>query len=164
MSYADSYDSVRKAAIRGGRNVWVMSRDEAQAKEYIRYCKFWANIFKFAARDFGEQLFAGRDGQAIQAQRLSFSSGASIYALSSNPALADNREIVDRLTRRIDSLDPDTETGFVVSTSDTARAQELAAALNANVWSRHLAWREAEAVALLRAPANRLPPNSSVLV
>jgi len=33
LSYADSYDSVRKAAAQGARDVWVMSRDEAQAKE-----------------------------------------------------------------------------------------------------------------------------------
>ena len=32
LSYVDSYDSVLKAALRPGRNVWVMSRDEAQAK------------------------------------------------------------------------------------------------------------------------------------
>jgi hypothetical protein len=36
LSYVDSYDSVTKAALREGRDVWVMSRDEAQAKQYIR--------------------------------------------------------------------------------------------------------------------------------
>jgi len=85
LSYADSYDSVRKAAARGGRNVWVMSRDEAQAKQYIRYCKNWASILKHAAHELGEQLFTDRTGKAVQVQVLSFASGASIYALSSNP-------------------------------------------------------------------------------
>jgi phage FluMu gp28-like protein len=37
MSYADSYDSVLRAAVHPGRDVWVMSRDETQAKQYIRY-------------------------------------------------------------------------------------------------------------------------------
>ena len=32
LSYADAYDSVRKAALNGGRDVWVMSRDEMQAR------------------------------------------------------------------------------------------------------------------------------------
>src|SRR5436190_22831519 len=83
MSYADSYDSVRKAALKNGRNVWVMSRDEAQAKQYIRYCKQWANILNHAARDWGELLFPTRGGKAVQVQVLTFASGVSIYALSS---------------------------------------------------------------------------------
>jgi phage FluMu gp28-like protein len=85
LSYADSYDSVLKAALRPGRNVWVMSRDEAQAKQYIRYCKHWANILHYAATDHGEQVFTAHNGKAVQVQVLSFASGASIYALSSNP-------------------------------------------------------------------------------
>ncbi|HTL56235.1 MAG TPA: terminase family protein [Candidatus Limnocylindrales bacterium] len=85
LSYVDSYDSVTKAALREGRDVWVMSRDEAQAKQYIRYCKHWANILQLAAIDHGEQVFTGRDGKAVQVQVLSFASRARIYALSSNP-------------------------------------------------------------------------------
>jgi len=85
MSYADSYDSVCKAALKNGRNVWVMSRDEAQAKQYIRYCKHWASVLELASHDWGEQLFAAHNGRPVQLQVLSFSSGASIYALSSNP-------------------------------------------------------------------------------
>jgi phage FluMu gp28-like protein len=85
LSYADSYDSVRKAAVKGGRNVWVMSRDEAQARQYIRYCKHWANVLKYAAHDWGEVLFQGRDGRPIKVQVLSFATRASIYALSSTP-------------------------------------------------------------------------------
>jgi len=85
LSYADSYDSVRKAALKPGRNVWVMSRDEVQAKEYIRYCKHWAKVLDCAAHDWGEQLFALHDGRALKVQVLSFATRASIYALSSNP-------------------------------------------------------------------------------
>ena len=85
LSYADSYDSVIKAALKGGRNVWVMSRDEIQAREYIRYCKHWAKVLNCAAHDWGEQLFTRHDGKALKVQVLSFASRASIYALSSNP-------------------------------------------------------------------------------
>ena len=85
LSYADSYDSVRKAAVKRGRTVWVMSRDEAQAKQYIRYCKHWANVLKYAAHDWGEVIFHARDGRPIKVQVLSFATRASIYALSSNP-------------------------------------------------------------------------------
>ena len=59
FSYADSYDSVRKAAAKDGRNVWVMSKDEVQAKEYILYAKRWSRIFQIAAEDLGEQIALG---------------------------------------------------------------------------------------------------------
>jgi phage FluMu gp28-like protein len=62
-----------------------MSRDEAQAKQYIRYCKRWANVLQHAAEDFGEQVFTLKDGKAAKVQVLAFASGFSIYALSSNP-------------------------------------------------------------------------------
>jgi phage FluMu gp28-like protein len=85
LSYADSYDSVRKAAVAPARDVWVMSRDETQARQYIRYCKRWANILHYAATDHGKAVFKLHDGKAAQVQVLSFASRASIYALSSNP-------------------------------------------------------------------------------
>jgi phage FluMu gp28-like protein len=85
LSYADSYDSVRKAAITGGKDVWVMSRDEVQAKQYILYCKRWAMIMKYAAEDLGEQVLSIDGGKSISVQVLKFASGACIYALTSNP-------------------------------------------------------------------------------
>jgi phage FluMu gp28-like protein len=85
LSYADSYDSVRKAALKNGKDVWVMSRDEVQAKQYILYCKRWANVLKYAAEDLGEQVFTTENGKAVNVQVLRFASGASVYALSSNP-------------------------------------------------------------------------------
>jgi len=85
LSYADSYDSVRKAARKNGRDVWVMSRDEVQAKQYIVYCKRWANVLKYAAQDLGEQVFTMHNGRDVCIQVLKFASGANIYALTSNP-------------------------------------------------------------------------------
>jgi phage FluMu gp28-like protein len=85
LSYVDSYDSVRKAAVRPGKDVWVMSRDEVQAKQYIRYCKRWANVLEYAAADFGRRVYNAASGNPVGVQVLSFASGASIYALSSNP-------------------------------------------------------------------------------
>ena len=85
LSYADSYDSVRKAAQAQAKDVWVMSRDEVQAKQYILYCKRWANVLNYAAKDLGEQVFETEGGKAVKVQVLSFASGANVYALSSNP-------------------------------------------------------------------------------
>jgi phage FluMu gp28-like protein len=86
LTYVDSYDSVCKAAMKpGGRDVWVMSRDEMQARQYIRYCKRWANVLQFAAADLGQRVLRGHNSKPALAQVLNFASGASIYALSSNP-------------------------------------------------------------------------------
>jgi phage FluMu gp28-like protein len=85
LSYADSYDSVRKAAVKPGKDVWVMSRDEAQARQYIRYCKRWANVLEYAAADYGWRVFCPGNGNAVGVQVLGFATGCSIYALSSNP-------------------------------------------------------------------------------
>ena len=85
LSYVDSYDSVTKAAVARGRDVWVMSRDEAQAKQYIRYCKRWASILQYAASDLDQVVLTTQNGKAIKVQVLTFASGFTIYALSSNP-------------------------------------------------------------------------------
>jgi phage FluMu gp28-like protein len=85
LTYADSYDSVRKAAAKNGKDVWVMSRDEVQAKQYIIYCKRWANVLKYAASDIAAEDLFTEEGRPFKAQVITFASGASIYALSSNP-------------------------------------------------------------------------------
>jgi phage FluMu gp28-like protein len=85
LTYVDSYDSVTKAALAGGRDVWVMSRDEAQAKQYIRYCKRWATVLDLAADELGELVYTDANGKAAKIQVLTFASGFGIYALSSNP-------------------------------------------------------------------------------
>jgi phage FluMu gp28-like protein len=85
LSYADSYDTVLKAAVAPALDVWVMSRDETQAKQYIRYCKRWARILHYAATDYGQSVLSSQGGKPVQVQALSFASRACIYALSSNP-------------------------------------------------------------------------------
>jgi phage FluMu gp28-like protein len=85
FSYAHSYKITRRAAKAKARDEWVMSRDEIQAKQFILYCKRWAKVLSYAATDHGEQVLTTEDGKAIKVQVLTFASGASIYALSSNP-------------------------------------------------------------------------------
>jgi phage FluMu gp28-like protein len=85
ISYVDQYDSVLKAAVKRGKDVWVVSRDEVQAKQYIAGSKRWARILGYAAEDLGEQIFTLASGQPVKVQVLHFASGASIYALSSSP-------------------------------------------------------------------------------
>lgn len=84
LSYAASYKAVRLAAPKDARlDVWVMSRDEIQAKQFLLYCKRWARVLKFAAEDLGEVVID--NDKNITAHVLKFSSGVCIYCISSNP-------------------------------------------------------------------------------
>jgi len=84
FSYADSYDSVRMVSGQDARlDVWVSSRDEIQARQYLLYCKRWAKVLNLAAEDMGEVLI-DRD-KNLSASCLRFANGLCVYSLSSNP-------------------------------------------------------------------------------
>jgi phage FluMu gp28-like protein len=84
FSYADSYDSVRKVAPKDARlDVWVSSRDEIAAKQYLLYCKRWAKVLNYAAEDLGEVLVD--HDKNLTAFVLRFANGLSINCVSSNP-------------------------------------------------------------------------------
>jgi phage FluMu gp28-like protein len=90
ISFADAYDSVMKAGIHGGLDVWVSSRDEAQARLYLEDCKKLACTLQLRARELGQPFF-DRDSES-PAYVLEFPSHRRIYSLSSNPnALAGKR-------------------------------------------------------------------------
>jgi phage FluMu gp28-like protein len=89
LSYSTSYGAVTDAAT-GPHDVWVSSRDDFQAKLFIRDCQKWSSFLQIAAADLG-QVVVSDDGQH-SASVLEFASGCRIYSLSSNPnALAGKR-------------------------------------------------------------------------
>jgi phage FluMu gp28-like protein len=84
LSYAASYKAVRLVAPKDARlDVWVVSRDEIQAKQFLLYCKRWARVLKFAAEDLGEVVID--NDKDITAHVLKFANGLCIYCVSSNP-------------------------------------------------------------------------------
>ena len=84
LSYAASFKAVKLAADKAARlDVWVMSRDEIQAKQFLLYCKRWARVLKFAAEDLGDVLLDS--DKDITAHVLKFANGLCIYCVSSNP-------------------------------------------------------------------------------
>jgi len=84
LSYAASYKAVRLAGAKDARlDVWVMSRDEIQAKQFLLYCKRWARVLKFASEDLGDVLLDS--DKDITAHVLKFANGLCIYCVSSNP-------------------------------------------------------------------------------
>jgi len=91
ISFADAYDSVVKAALRGARHdVWISSRDQTQARLYLQDCAAWAKTLELGARALKMRVL--REPEGGSAQALEFASGRRIYSLSSNPnALAGKR-------------------------------------------------------------------------
>lgn len=84
LSYADSYDSVRKVAPKDARlDVWVSSRDETQAKQYLLYCKRWARVLNYAAEDLGEVLIDS--DKNLTAYVLRFANDRTVNVVSANP-------------------------------------------------------------------------------
>lgn len=83
ITYADAFDSVKKMTAERPLDVWVSSRDDLTAREYLNVCKEWALILNIAAQDLGERLIDSKKN--LKAQVLEFSCGKRIYALSSNP-------------------------------------------------------------------------------
>ena len=57
ITYADAFDSVRKAASKtSGNHVWVSSRDELTSRLYLDHCKRWAQIAERARERFGSKV------------------------------------------------------------------------------------------------------------
>jgi phage FluMu gp28-like protein len=91
ITYADAYDSVLKASPRDARlDVWISSRDQAQAKLYLEDCKYWAVFLHLYFLDLGLLILDEKTNSSAYA--LQFANGRRIYCLSSNPnALAGKR-------------------------------------------------------------------------
>lgn len=84
FSYADSYDSVRLVAPKTAKlPVWVSSRDEIAAKQYLLYCKRWARVLNYAAEDLGEVVVDHEKN--LTAYVLRFANELTINCVSSNP-------------------------------------------------------------------------------
>src|SRR2546430_8145145 len=78
----------RKEAAR--LDVWISSRDQAQAKLYLEDCKYWAVFLHLYFVDLGLIILDEKTNSS--AYVLQFANGRRIYCLSSNPnALAGKR-------------------------------------------------------------------------
>ena len=84
LSYAAAYKAVRLVTLQTARlDVWVGSRDEIQARQFLIHCQHWARCLNRAADAF-EQTVLLREGKSIQVQVLKFANGLCIHCLSSS--------------------------------------------------------------------------------
>ncbi|MEG1740246.1 MAG: terminase family protein [Akkermansia sp.] len=60
-------------------NWWVCSKDETAAKEFLRDCQKWCNIYKYASSKIGLEIIEKENVYTIE-----FASGVKIHVLSSN--------------------------------------------------------------------------------
>jgi phage FluMu gp28-like protein len=90
-SFADAYDSVKKAVCTtGAMDVWVSTRDETQGRLYLEDCVYWAEVMQGEAEKERVKLFSGL--KDVKRDMMEFASGCRIYVVSSNPnALAGKR-------------------------------------------------------------------------
>jgi phage FluMu gp28-like protein len=86
QAYEDVRDCVLKKYFRPRRplSVWMTSADITAAKEYIVYCREFAELFNQVIEDLGEEIID--PAKDIKALGLQFKNGARIFALSSNPS------------------------------------------------------------------------------
>src|SRR5215475_8730751 len=62
-SFADAYDSVKKAGCTtGAMDVWVSTRDETQGRLYLEDCVYWAEVMQGEAEKEKVKLFSGLKG------------------------------------------------------------------------------------------------------
>ncbi len=83
LTYAESYDNTKAAALGLINKVWFSSADLSASEEFIDYVGFWARFLDVAAKHVGEVVIDSEND--VRVQRVTFASGAEINALSSNP-------------------------------------------------------------------------------
>lgn len=84
MTYAESFDNTADAALGKVKKVWFSSADLSASEEFIDYVSYWARILDIAAKDMGEVVIDSEND--VRVHRVTFSSGAEINAISSNPS------------------------------------------------------------------------------
>jgi len=100
QAFEDVYDCVNKILPKSSPHVWFAAQTEENAREYIRYCAKWAQMWNILDSDLQYQ-WNSEDGKldfnnfekwniidekkSIKCFELMFNNGYSIHVLSSNP-------------------------------------------------------------------------------
>jgi phage FluMu gp28-like protein len=88
QAYEDVEDLVTAREYTPGRpvrNVYFSSKDEEAGREYILYCKMWAQVFNAILTDLGEIVLEEDDNKKVKSRALEFENGGRIISLSSAP-------------------------------------------------------------------------------
>lgn len=77
-------DMLTTSHIDNNIDLWITSRDELQAKLYIKDVKGWADIYNVAASNLGCQIYQDARGKKHASFELAFANGQIIHSLSSS--------------------------------------------------------------------------------
>lgn len=77
-------DMLTTSHIDNNIDLWITSRDELQAKLYIKDVKGWADIYNVAASNLGCQIYQDARGKKHASFELEFANGQIIHSLSSS--------------------------------------------------------------------------------
>jgi len=84
-TWATAYALVRRKSRNDATlDAWVSSRDELQARLFLKDCKSFADMLHIGAKDLGECVFTEGD-KVYSAYVLRFDNGLRIHSMSSNP-------------------------------------------------------------------------------
>lgn len=84
ITWAEAADAVLTAAAAAGDNVFYISYNNDQAREFVETCATWAKILNQACSELEQEIVTDEDEQ-ITAHRIRFPSGRRIVGLPSRP-------------------------------------------------------------------------------
>lgn len=85
FTWASAYaDMLTTSHVNNNIDLWITSRDELQAKLYIKDVKGWADIYNVAASNLGCQIYQDDRGRKHASFELEFANGQIIHSLSSS--------------------------------------------------------------------------------
>lgn len=87
ISWAEAANAVVTAMDASGKDVWYISYNEEQTREFVKDCEWWAKHFNQVVEGIsGQSLYKQDADKSTRVFGIEFSSGYRITALSSNPA------------------------------------------------------------------------------
>lgn len=108
LTYAQAFEDVEDAGINGLYNVWFSSNNDTNAKEYIEYCKNYAEALNLVIKATAQNVILKDDKNAVTIYVIRFNNGKKITALSSSPNQLHGKGgkiVLDEFARRDDELE-----------------------------------------------------------
>lgn len=108
LTYAQAFEDVEDAGINGLYNVWFSSNNDTNAKEYIEYCKNYAEALNLVIKATTQNIILKEDKNAVTIYVIRFANGRKITALSSSPNQLHGKGgkiVLDEFARRDDELE-----------------------------------------------------------
>ena len=95
-TYASSYRAVDRR-VRLGTNLYFSSADLSTAREFVDYCRRWAELMNFTARQSTEENLI--DDERITSFVLTFTNGLKAYLSGDTAVMGDMKTIINGFYR-----------------------------------------------------------------